>query len=348
MRECGLHFLLISHLPNIRYITGFTGSSALVLVGHDQTVLYTDGRYATQARQETQGCELVIAAFSHQLYESLRENRFVTADSVLGFESANVTVSMMQKLKTIFPGVFWQPVESLIEPIRQRKIPEELRCIREAVRITEKTFERILPEIRPGTSEARLAAMINYQLRLNGASKEAFDTIVASGINSSMPHARPTGKILQEGEFVILDFGAVYEGYHADMTRTVYIGSPGVEEMLHYDAVFGAQKRAMEFACAGVTAKNLDSAARNYLKKKSLDPYFTHSLGHGIGLEIHESPILSQASDQVLPEALVCTIEPGIYIPGRYGIRIENDVCLRNWGCQNLMTLPADLITVPA
>lgn len=343
-----LNYLLVTHLTHIRYLCGFTGSNALLLISPHEAVFITDGRYTEQAKKEVRDCRLELAAFSNQLYDTLRATAGFSPQTRVGFESGYTTVAALEQLRSLFPDVQWTPVSQIIEPIRMVKTDEELRFIREAVAITEKAFQEVLPQIRPGMTEMHLAALINYHLRLNGAQKEAFDTIVASGPNSAMPHARPTAKKIEKGEFIIMDFGAVYGGFHGDMTRTIYLGSPTDEERNHYEAVREAQSRSLKAARSGMTAKSLDSVARDYLKSQSLDAYFTHSLGHGLGLEIHESPIISQTNEQLLPEGLVCTIEPGIYLPGRYGIRIENDVCLRRWGCQDFMTLSTELTVIPA
>lgn len=330
---------------HIRYLNGFTGSNGLLVIGADRSTFFTDGRYSEQARAEVSGCDVVIAPRGKSLIEVMAESGRIPPGARIGFEAARLSVQQADKLKSLMAGNFWIPTQSLIERLRRTKASEEMATIRQAVQITETAFEKLLDRIQPGVSERDLAIELDYLLRRMGADDIAFETIVAFGERSALPHARPTTRILKAGEPVLIDCGAVIDGYHADMTRTLYAGRAPEDFRLAYDAVHRAHGSTVASAAHGTPCREIDMKVRGALGEFA--DFFVHSLGHGLGLEVHETPTLSAASDESLQTGDVVTIEPGVYFPGRFGIRIENDVWISESGPVDLMKLPTGLIELP-
>lgn len=329
--------VLLSALPNVRWACGFSGSNGLLLVGNESAVLVTDGRYREQARRETDGVEVVIA--ENGLLSSLSEqNYFDRLDRVV-FQADHVTVARSQKLDEHLPSVTWVPQIAVLTEHVGQKEPEEVEKIRRAQEITESVYDDVRDLLEPGVLEREIAAEITYQHLKRGAEKMAFDPIVASGPNGALPHSRPTERALQEGDLVVLDMGCVCAGYASDMTRTVAIGAPSSQAQTGYEVVLDAQRRALDVARAGLTGSELDAAARDVIEAAGFEGAFSHGLGHGIGLEVHEWPRVSRTVDYTLPVGACVTIEPGIYVPEEdYGVRIEDIVVLREDGCENLTT----------
>jgi Xaa-Pro aminopeptidase len=326
-KSAGVDGLLVAHLPDVRYLCGFTGSNAaLVLVG-GRTVLFTDGRYTGQAKAEAVGTRVVIAtkpavtAACEWIAAKLRR---------CGFDAAHTTVAALDGMRKALPAkvrrAMFVPVGSLVPRMREVKDAEEITRMRAAARLGCELFEGMLTYLEAGLTEIEAAATLEYAARLAGAEGMSFDTIVASGVRSSLPHGRATAAKLPKRGFVTLDFGVILDGYCSDMTRTVHMGKAMPGERDVYDFVLEAQEAAVAAVAPGVTAGEVDEAARSVLRRVKLDQYFSHSTGHGVGLEIHEGPRLAAKQKQVLEQGMVITIEPGVYMPGRFGLRIEDMV----------------------
>ncbi|HVJ09826.1 MAG TPA: aminopeptidase P family protein [Acidisarcina sp.] len=329
MAAAGLESLLVSHLPDVRYLCGFTGSNAALAISPGRAALFTDGRYTVQAKQETFGARVVIAEHS-----ALREAcAFLAASGVAhaAFDPSNTTVAALETMRSAIPArqrrSFFQPSPSpLVADLRMVKDSGELQRMEEAAALGCRLFEELLPKIARGTPETVIAAELEYAARRSGAEGMSFDTIVASGPRSALPHGHATSAKLPRNGFMVLDFGVILKGYCSDMTRTVFVGKAGNRERFAYDSVLEAQQAAVQAVRPGVTCGEVDEAARSVLRKAGLAQYFTHSTGHGVGMEVHEAPRVAAAQTQVLKPGMVITIEPGIYIAGEFGIRIEDMV----------------------
>lgn len=343
-REEGADAALLTFLPDIRWACGFTGSNGLLIVRDDVSHFVSDGRYDAQARREVDGAQIHIPGYS--LLKHVAEDGLLGPPCTVAIQADHVTVEQFNDLQERFPDHTWQPVAGLLVEQVAAKDEEEIAAIRAAQEITDAVFEYLCGFIEVGMTEREVAAEIVYQHLQRGAERMAFEPIVASGVNGSLPHARPTDRVLQAGELVVIDMGGFRNGYASDMTRTVALGKPESEARTAYNAVLGAQERAIEAAHAGMTGKELDAVARAVLDEAGLAQYFTHSLGHGVGLQIHEWPRVSHHVEHVLPEGATVTIEPGVYIPDQFGIRIEDIVALHANGCENLTASPKELIVL--
>lgn len=336
--------MLITFQPSIRWACGFTGSNAVLVVSEAAAHFISDGRYLAQAEREVDGATIHIPD-TNLLRYAAEEGLLDDVKTVL-FQSDHLTVEKREKLGEWFPETDWKPVAHLLSEQVAAKDAGEVERIRTAQAVTDAVFAHLCEVIEPGMSERDVAAEIVYQHLKRGAEKVSFEPIVASGPNGSLPHARPTGRKLRTGDLVVIDMGAVVNGYASDMTRTVAIGAPGTEARASYEAVRTAQEQAIAAAHAGMTGTALDTVARKVLDEAGLGEYFTHSLGHGIGLQTHEWPRLSQQVEHTLPEGATVTIEPGVYVRERYGIRIEDIVVLRADGCENLTGSPKELLVL--
>lgn len=344
MSERRLEALLVHEPAHVRYVTGFTGSNGICILTPQEQFFITDRRYQTQAPQEVHDFEIFVA--SHNLYAIIKEKALIPRRAKIGFEHEYVSVADIQKLRKLLPGRKFIPATDIIETVSAIKDDGEIPLIRHAAQITDKVFKKILSIIRPGVRECEIAAEISYWHRRFGAESDAFEPIVASGERGAQPHARASDKIIQRGEMVVLDFGCRYSGYHSDLTRTIAIGKPAFPMRKVYAAVLAAQKKAIEAIHAGVTARRIDSIARNHIRRAGFGKYFFHSLGHGIGIHIHEALRLSTVSPSVLAAGNVTTVEPGIYIPDLGGVRIEDDIVVRENGCDVLTASPRELMIV--
>jgi len=333
--------LLVSAIPNIRYLTGFTGSSALLLVTREEAVLFTDGRYKLQAGQEVEHAAVVLAKgpLVRALIGSVKRRRLRR----LAFESGKVSFAFHAALRANLPGFRLAPLGGVVEMLRAIKSPEEVAAIRRAVELNSAVFEASLGEIRPGVTEVEAAIQIDHRMRLMGADKPAFDTIVAAGPRAALPHARPTRNRLGKNDLVIIDQGVILGGYSSDMTRTVGLGPLGEPKRRVYRAVLEAQLAAIANVRAGVKASHVDRQARLVLKQHGLDKAFDHSTGHGVGLEVHEPPRLGRNEKTKLEAGMVITIEPGAYLEDLGGVRIEDMVLVTDRGCEVLTPTPKDL-----
>jgi Xaa-Pro aminopeptidase len=355
MAEKGIDALLITHLPNIRYLCGFTGSAGILVASLRGLAFFTDGRYTEQAHAEVRGARVVIAKGmpmeSAARWVGGQRGRQV----VLGVEGEHVSMATLARLRKLLPpGLRVHMVSGLVERLRMVKDAEEIALLREAVLLGARLLDTAVRAIRPGIAETAVAAELEYAARKAGAEGMSFDTIVAAGTRSALPHGRASAMPIPKRGFVILDFGVILAGYCSDMTRTVHVGKPAAEARDMYDAVRRAQQAAVEIVAPGVAVHEVDRAARSVLRRERLDRYFTHSTGHGVGLEIHESPRLARSkpsnsarSDrEVLAPGMVVTVEPGVYIAGKGGVRIEDMVVVTDSGCDVLTPATKELITI--
>ncbi len=341
MESHGLEAMVVTKRENRFYLSGFTGTDGVVLVTGDRVVVVTDRRYTEQARYECQGWEVVEAGTDY--FEVIGE--LIHGLGPVGFESRHVTYDQYLKLFSL-AGDKLRPERGLVEELRKVKDDAEIANIRRAVAIGDEAFGDLLKMLGPGWSERDIAWEMVKLLRQKGCSKEAFDIIAVSGYRACLPHGQPTDKRLEPGEMLTLDFGGFYSGYAGDTTRTVAIGEVSSRLREVYDSVLEAQVAAIEAVRAGVCCREVDEAARSCLRKYGLDSYFAHSTGHGLGLEVHEAPSVGLRSEEILVENMVITIEPGVYIPGWGGVRIEDVVVVKEKGCEVLTEAEKALLTI--
>jgi len=335
--------LLVTSLANVRYLTGFSGSNALLLVTAKECLLLTDFRYATQVEEEVNGAASVrIEANSlwTGLWSALAG---LTGVDRVGFESAHLLHRDFQRLLEQGARWQWRPVTDLVESLREQKDVGEIAHIEGAVAIAERALDATLREIHPGLTEMQVAGMLEQQLRHAGSEGFPFESIVASGPRSALPHARASDRQLALGDLLLLDFGAIYRGYCSDITRTFVLGPATAEQQDVYNVVREANAVASGAIRAGMRGMAADALARDYIDARGFGAAFGHSLGHGIGLEVHEAPRLSKTAEATLPLGAVVTIEPGIYRSGWGGVRIEDDVLLTDAGPRMLTSFPRDL-----
>lgn len=332
---------------NVGYLSGFTGSNGAVLATADRAVFVTDGRYTTQARRECPGFEIAIAPSSGAFLDAVAEQAGTLGTETLALEAEYVTLAAFEALQEKLSGVTLQPVKELASPLRRVKDAAEIAAIREACAIADLTFEFILTLLKPGVSERDIAAELEYFMKKQGSEREAFDTIVVSGANSALPHGRPSDKPLAEGDFITFDFGARVRRYPSDLTRTVVLGTATDRHREIYQTVLDAQLAGIAAIRAGADGKAVDTAAREVIAARGYGEHFSHGLGHGIGLHIHDHVALSQRSEVRLEAGMVITVEPGIYLEGWGGVRIEDDVLVTETGCEILTHAPKHLIEVP-
>jgi Xaa-Pro aminopeptidase len=348
LTRAGLPGIVVTHLPDLRYLSGFTGSSGALAVTRRAARLFTDGRYTAQAAEEVKAAQVEIVTSS----PAVAAVQWLGAQSGVefaGFDPARTTVAELARWKAALPSGLRRAFLSalaapLVETLRQVKDEDELALIREAALVGCKLFEHILGFIRPGIREIEVAAELEHRARLLGAEGMSFETIVAAGARSALPHGRATGAPLPRRGFLTLDFGVILKGYCSDMTRTVHLGRPSEAERDTYLAVLEAQEAAIAAVTPGISCGEVDEAARSVLRKANLAEAFTHSTGHGVGLEIHEPPRIGAGQATRLLPGMVVTIEPGIYLAGRYGIRIEDMVTVSRTGAEVLTPSPKALI----
>ena len=340
----GADAFLVSHLPNIRYLCGFTGSAALLLVEQSSTTLFTDSRYTFQAREEVSNARIKIAKIGliRAAGETLLNRR---GRSRVAYSPAHFTVAQLSAIRGAAGGrVRWIDGGNAVEKLRAVKDAGELGVMREAAVLISAVVEEALPGRRQGVTELEVAAELEYAMKRKGASGASFETVVASGPHSAWAHARPSSNPLRKSQLVVLDQGAILHGYCSDMTRTVFLGRAPANVRRLYRAVLAAQEAAKAAIRPGVSGESVDAAARRVLKRERLVQYFTHSTGHGLGLEVHEMPRLGKGDKTILEEGMVITVEPGLYVEGLGGIRIEDDVVVTAKGGEDLTTASRDFI----
>jgi len=345
MAERRLSGLLVMHPANWYYLSGFSGEAGALLLLRRGPVLVTDGRFTAQAKGETSGIRVVAQKGS--LTASVGAWLKTQRRSRIGFDASQLTVAQLRALRAAAGRkVQWIAASGAVEALRARKEPQEIEQMRKAGVLAGEVLAAALKLLKPGVRELEIAAEIEYQMRQRGASGRAFETIVAFGERSAYPHARPTAKRLRKNELVVLDLGAILGHYCSDITRTVFVGRAPARVRRWYRAVQEAQSAAIAAVKAGVRCGDVDAAARQILTGHGLDRYFIHSTGHGLGLEVHEDPRVARGQKQILVPGNVITIEPGVYIPGVGGIRIEDDVAVRADRTEVLTRVPRDLIEI--
>jgi len=340
---------LISHLPNIQYLCGFTGSAGLLLVEEAGSVFFTDVRYDTQAHEQVKAAKVVIArkALLPGLGEWLAERRKRARGWTIAIEAEHFTIADKKRLTRVRPaGMTLKDAPSVVERMRMIKDSEELSRIRAAVALGARLFDRALEVLRPGMKETEVAGEMELAARRGGAEEMSFPTIIASGARSALPHGRASEQPIPPGGFVVCDFGVILAGYCSDQTRTVWVGSVADEARRVYAAVEQAQQAAIDAVGPGIGVGEVDAAARKVLRKAGLGRYFTHSTGHGVGLEIHEAPRVADGQREILQPGMVITIEPGVYFPGKWGVRIEDMVVVTPHGCELLTPTSKDFLAV--
>lgn len=340
--EADLDAILLTSLPDIRWASGFTGSNGILLIGREEAHFVTDGRYTEQASEEVEGAQVHTPGY--RLYDYVEEKSLLDGVERAGFQSDDLSVDQATSLKQRFDEIQWNGCSELLVRHRAEKDESEVEAMRKAQTITDRVFDEILALVRPGVTERELAAEIVYRHLKYGVERMAFDPIVASGTHGAKPHAKPTDRALERGDLVVMDFGGVVDGYASDMTRTVGVGALDTREREVYDVVLRAQKAALEEARAGMSSKSLDAVAREVVEEAGFGEAFSHGLGHGLGLEVHEWPRLSQHVDEELPENCVVSIEPGVYLADEFGVRIEDIVVLRPDGADVLTGARKELI----
>jgi Xaa-Pro aminopeptidase len=339
----GLDGLVITHLPNIRYLTGFTGSAAVLLVRNDATVLVSDFRYAAQAPAEVGG-SAVVEIDQRSIWDRLGRVLHDGRIERLGIEAHVMSVKDANRLSGLTPARV-VPTSELVERQREVKSPDEVAAIRSAAELAQEALAEVLPRIRVGQTELEIGSELERVLRQRGSQWHPFPTIVASGQRSALPHARTSPRPVDPGDLLLVDFGAQVDGYCADLTRTMVVGARADErQRLIHGVVQSAQRRAIEHMRAGITGREADALAREVITTRGFGEAFGHSLGHGLGLEVHEAPRLSPSSEATLPVHAVVTVEPGIYFPGWGGIRLEDDVYLGPAGAECLSDGRTDLV----
>lgn len=341
--ERGLDALLITDEKNQRYAAGFPFTDGAVLVTRKRALLVTDSRYIEAAQTGAEGVETLLFDAAHPLTALLREALKAEGAERVAAEDAKLShADYLAYERTLETRLL--PAGTLLETLRAAKSGEEIACMRQAQEISERALEDVLPLIKPGVTEREIAAELVYRMLKYGAEGCSFDPIVVTGEKSSMPHGVPGDKGMKRGDFVTMDFGCVKHGYCSDMTRTVAIGEASEEMKNVYDTVLRAQLAGIAAARAGVPGKDIDGAARQVIEKAGYGAYFGHGFGHSLGLDIHESPSLNPRNDKPMPAGAVCSAEPGIYLPGRFGVRIEDVMILREGGSELITRAPKELI----
>ena len=348
LEEKGLDAAFIASPANIRYLSGFAGTDSYLYLSSKRQVILTDSRYTLQAEEEGKDCEVRTIkgerVYGVLLKELLEEDKVKR----LGFEDGVMTWQLVKKLQEAAGDKWgeerWVSLGEELSLLRAVKDEGEIEKLARAEQIGDEAFSYILTQIKPGITELEIAAKLEYYMKSHGAQEKGFDTIAASGLHSAMPHAVPSEKVLEKGDFLTLDFGCKYQGYCSDMTRTVVIGKAGEKQKEIYKIVLEAQEAALAGLRAGMTGAEGDALARKVIEEAGYGDYFGHGLGHSVGLEIHEKPALSPKDQTILRPGIIETVEPGIYIPGLGGVRIEDMTVITENGIKNLTSSPKELI----
>jgi Xaa-Pro aminopeptidase len=340
LRRISLDAILFWSLENIRYLCGFTGSDGALIYAGEEGVFLSDSRYEEQARGEVRGAVFrkyrkKIEGIAHGL-RSLGVKR-------LGFEASALSWESYQRLKERLPRVSLVPLAEELTLLRARKEPEEVDKIRRAITIASESFRDTLSRMKPGVREKTVGDHLEIRMKRRGGESASFPTIVASGARAALPHGKPSVKRMEKKEMVVIDFGAVHEGYHSDETKTVILGRPDLRQRKIYDLVRKAQERAIRAVRPGESVRRIDSAAREIISRAGYGEFFGHGTGHGVGLAVHEPPTLSPRGSGVVKEGMVFSIEPGIYLPGWGGVRLEDLVLVTGRGCEVLTYLSKEL-----
>ncbi len=352
LADAGLPALLVTRLPNVRYLTGFSGSAGTLLVTADELCLVTDGRYETQAGEQLAAAgvdaQVEIGGTQADQHALLAAALTRTGTARLGLEAHGVTWAEQRAFAARFADVELVPTESEVEELRRVKDPGEVARIRAACAIADVALGAVLPTLADHPTEQEFAVELEHAMRRGGASAMSFDTIVASGPNGAKPHARPSSRPIGSGELVVVDFGCVVDGYCSDMTRTVSVGDPGAEGRALWELVAASQQAGRDRVAAGVACADVDHASRAVIEDAGLGEQFVHGTGHGVGLEIHEAPRVARTAPGTLATGTVVTVEPGVYLPGVGGVRIEDTVVVTEDGSDALTEFPKSLVVAPS
>lgn len=345
LAERGLDGILVTHLPHVRYLSGFSGSAGLLLVTRRDAAFITDFRYQEQIAEELSAD--VRGFIDRAPFELMKREGLVGEGMAIGFQEGYTSVASLDSLKKRLRRVRFEKTGDLLQSLVMIKSDKEIASIRKAAGIAARVYAEILEIVEPGMRESDVAAEISYRGRCHGAEADAFEIIVASGPRGALPHGRASTRKIRRGELVTLDFGYRYDGLHSDMTRTFAVGEPSAEARAIYEIVLRAETMGVKAARAGMSAKALDDVCRDEIIAAGYGEQFGHSTGHGLGIEVHETPFISARGEaQILAPNMVVTIEPGIYLPGRCGVRIEDDVVIGEGRSKSLTTAPKELIIV--
>jgi len=339
----GLDAVVFVHNHTIRYLCRFSGTEAIMLLTDADAFLYVDSRYFTQAIEETKGVSVIQVS---ERWEDVYGHIHDLGIETLGIESNMMDVDTYIKIKDMFSEIEITPIGLQLKDLRAVKDSHEIDIMRKAALISEEALDTVLQNGIVGRTENEIAFELEWGMRKRGASAVSFELIVASGPRSAMPHGVSSGKIIGCDESIVIDFGCIYQGYCSDQTITVYSGKPPQKFVDVYQIVREAQQRAISGISAGKKASDIDTLARDFIEKKGYGAYFGHGLGHGVGMEVHESPVVSARSDDILEEGMVITIEPGIYIPSKFGIRLEDTLLITDNSCQFITNLDKGAIKI--
>lgn len=343
MKAQGVEALLLTNRRNCYYISGFTGTSGVVLLTNDDAFVLTDFRYLSQVKEQSPDFT-VIEHLGNELYSKVAETCKRLGISSLHFESEHLSYAEYEELNMYLDPIPLKPLQNVMEQIRGQKEEQELSYIQNAIHIAGDSFRQLLTELKPGLTEKQVALRLEWLMRERGASGVSFDMIVASGIRSALPHGVASEKVIQTGELVTFDFGCYYQGYVSDITRTIAIGHCTNEQREIYEIVREANEKVIESLVPNMRASDADAIARDFIEQAGYGDLFGHGTGHGIGLDIHEFPRIGKTSDDILLSGMVVTVEPGIYVKDHFGVRIEDDVLITSDGNKVLTTLPKELI----
>jgi Xaa-Pro aminopeptidase len=344
VREVGIDLLLVNNPVNVSYLTNFSGDSSWLAIGPNRALLVSDGRYTEQIREECPRLETHIRRTEQTVIQALGEILPQLGVRNVGVEAAHLSLAEFETIKDQAKSLSWSPQKKLVEKLRLIKDDGELEQIRQAIDYAEKAHAMFVAALRPGDSEKELTDAMESYLRRAGASHSSFPTIVAVGDHSALPHAPTTNRRVEESRFLLLDWGASGRFYKSDITRMLVTAGEKVESRLEklYTVVLTAQRRAIEAVRPDVKAGEIDTAVRSYLSDEGFNEYFNHGLGHGIGMQVHEGPNIRAKSEDVIEAGMVFTLEPGVYLPGFAGVRIEDDVLVTPDGCEVLTNLPKE------
>ena len=344
LANMNLDGMYVTNLTNVRYLTGFTGSAGSVLILDNKNHFFTDGRYIEQSKEQVKNCVIHIVGSAH--FSEIKNKKLISKNQIIAVEGDYLSVNLYDNIKQTLNMVKLEKIPDIIGIIAAIKDEHEIQSLKTAIEITDKVFDLIIPDLKIGAIEKNIAAKISYLFKMNGAEGDSYESIIGSGYLGALPHARPTDKAFEKGDFVVMDFGALYNGYHADMTRTVVIGEATSRHEEIYSIVLKSQLAGIDYAKAGVTGKELDSQCRQVIEDAGYGDKFIHSTGHGIGLEVHTYPRISSYNRLPLLENYVVTIEPGIYIPQWGGVRIEDDCLIQKHNCKPLNSSTKEMLVL--
>ena len=325
LNENDIDSMVVSNIKNVRYISNFTGDEGMAVITDKSAYLIVDGRFTEQAKSQS---KINVVDYGGNFVKTIGEILKNDSSKKCAFEGNTMTYSEAEHMMNTINFVSWVAQKDIFERVRMIKDVEEIKIIKKSLQIALDTFEYVKPQIVAGVREIDIANEIEYRMKKMGASGASFDTIVASGKRSALPHGVASTKIIENGDAVVVDMGAVYEGYCSDITRTVFVGGMSKEQERIYDLVSKAQKFAIDAIEAGVSCKEVNEVAVNEFRKNAMDKYFVHSLGHGVGLDVHERPFVAGKSSDVFKPGMVVTVEPGLYLPDQFGVRIEDMIML--------------------